>query len=341
MSDLVLPHRPILAPGVEIIQEHDGVLLNGSLRRCKLPGDLGDVFGRMRDWLNGDVSSEQVCNAFGEEYEPSDIAALLSQLYRDNFIREGSQEREGLSGIEFYTLLRDWITERALESVNKVSYTTDLINGRWTKRMFTGFALELYHFFTAVFDHSSTAVASARHPEIKRVWVQFLYEEHSHPKLMAACAEALGVPRSQVFLSRPLPTTQARISHLTNLARSEPLAYAAVVAYIESTAGDSRSNDDGTESDRFIKMLREQYDLPPLYIENVMKHRVENVVGDHSNVGLSVFKHVPFIDDATQKRIIASVEESMEVEEQYITGLHSYYTNEANPIPYGVGLPSR
>jgi hypothetical protein len=337
MDDFPLPHRPVLAPRMTFHDEPDGLLLDASLRRCKLPAALAEAFHRMQPLLDGRHTLGQVQDALADEYDGDDIAGLVRQLYRDNFLREGDESREALSGVEFYAQLRDWIVEVALVGIDATPYSKELQAGRWTRRLFSGFALELFHFFTNVFEHASAATSAATDPAIRRIFEQFLFEEHAHPKMMAACAESLGIPRAAVYGSRPLPSTQARMSHLTQLAQTNLLAYTAVVAFIESTGGNATAGQEhGTDRDPFIAMLRRNYELPEIYIDNLLKHRIENVTGNHSEVGAAVFQHVPLVDRATQRRVIADVARAMEVELQYSVGLYSYYSDEGNPIPYGL-----
>jgi pyrroloquinoline quinone (PQQ) biosynthesis protein C len=331
---LPTPVRPVLAARVSVEVSDAGVVLEGSLRRRRMTGPLGEAFLRMRPLLDGTHSVSSICEALSDEYEPDDITTLVAQLYGENFIREADEQRPGVSGLEFYAVLRDWIVEQALTNIDRSAYVTEMQAGRWTKTLFAGFALELYHFFKSVFDHAAVAIETAPNMRIKQTWVRFLHEEHAHPKMMAECAHAVGVPMELVLQSQPIPSTQARISHLINLARVEPLAYAAVVAFIESTGGNAAVPEHGKPSDPFIEHLRATYSLPETYLTNLLKHRTENVVGVHSELGAEVFSTISFIDKDAQRRIIRATARSMDVELQFMNGLFRYYSDPAAKVPF-------
>lgn len=111
-------------------------------------------------------------------------------------------------------------------------------SGGYSRRLATGYLVEMMHFVRGASSHISAAIAHARDEEVQYMLSEYLEEEYWHGDLMERAVLATGLSSDDLERAIPLPGTSAVINSLRHAAHTDLLLYGALLAITESGPGE-------------------------------------------------------------------------------------------------------
>src|SRR5215831_13433134 len=100
-----------------------------------------------------------------------------------------------------------------------------MTSGKGSRRLFSGWLIELYHYTRNANRHMPLSCAHAREKAIKMLRARHYAEEWNHYHYFMRSLKALGYTEAAVSDSVPLPMTLALSNFMRQAAREDVLAY--------------------------------------------------------------------------------------------------------------------
>lgn len=309
----------------EITPSTDG---NFNLRLSDRVVELGkkelDWFQSVAAWLPSvrgvaDLSQEL---AMDEAKVPKFIGALEKSglLYRLD------QLPATLSGLEFHTrfntVLASWLTEAFAHP-----FWQRMMDGKGSKRLFTGWLIELYHYTKNANRHMPLSCAHAHEKPIKQLRAKHYAEEWNHYHYFMKSLKALGFKDTQIADSVPLPMSLALSNFMRQAAREDILAYSICSAVLEGTTTDRRTYNP------YYEKAGELYGVPKEAIAPIYAHLDLDIQYQHSDLFLEILQHVPSMSAERAAKVLDYGHQLVEHIWMWTDNIEKYYQDESNPMP--------
>ena len=197
-----------------------------------------EAYAQIAEWLPTTRTIDELRTAVGmDEAKLTRFAARLAEaglLYRKADI-QGELSGEAFHK-KFSELLPSWLSEAFSHP-----FWEKMMSGRGSKRLYTGWLIELYHYTRNANRHMPLSCAHTREKAIKGLRAKHYAEEWNHFHYFTKSLSALGYPKAVIAESVPLPMTLALSNFMRQAAREDILAYSICSAVLEGTTTDRSS----------------------------------------------------------------------------------------------------
>jgi pyrroloquinoline quinone (PQQ) biosynthesis protein C len=283
-----------------------------------------DLYTRLAEWLPTQQSEEALAAQTG--LDAGKLEGLAAKLTVAGLLYKRSEIPATVTGLElhkaFNEVLPSWLAEAFSHP-----FWDRMTSGRGSKRLFTGWLIELYHYTKNANRHMPLSCAHTREKPLKLLRAKHYAEEWNHYHYFTKALKALGVPDSDVTTSVPLPMSLALSNFMRQAAREDILAYSICSAVLEGTTTDRQTYNP------YYEKCAEHYQLPREAIRPIYAHLDLDVQYQHSDLFHEICSKVDTIPAARAGRVLDYGHQLAEHIWLWTDDIEKYYGNDANPVP--------
>jgi pyrroloquinoline quinone (PQQ) biosynthesis protein C len=302
----------------------DGVALRLSDRVVELGRREHETFQKIAEWLPSNRSEEVICAELGIDRER--LGKLTEMLAGAGLLYKRGEMPGALTGEElhrhFQSVLPSWLDEAFSHP-----FWERMTSGGGSRRLFTGWMFELFHYTKNANRHMPLSCAHTREKALKVLRAKHYAEEWNHYHYFLKSLKKLGFSEPEISSSVPLPMTLALSNFMRQAAREDILAYSICSAVLEGT-----TTDRGTYNPYYEKCA-ELYGVPKEAIAPIYQHLDLDVQYQHSDLFLEILKNVPTLTAARAARVLEYGHQLVEHIWMWTHEIEKYYEDESNPVP--------
>jgi thiaminase len=302
----------------------DGVSVRLSDRQVQLGQREFDLFEKVAERVPGIKSEKDVAVELG--MDEARLGRLLKALEGAGLVYRLDAVPETLSGVELHTLFNK-ILPSWLDEAFSHPFWERMTSGNGSRRMYSGWLIELYHYTRNANRHMPLSCAHARDKAIKNMRAKHYAEEWNHYHYFLKALKALGFSDQAVVDSVPLPMSLALSNFMRQAAREDILAYSICSAVLEGTTVNRGAYNP------YYEKCAELYQLPPESIAPIYAHLDLDVQYQHSDLFLDILSTVKSIPAARAGRILEYGHQLIEHIWLWTDSIEKYYGVESNPMP--------
>jgi pyrroloquinoline quinone (PQQ) biosynthesis protein C len=308
----------------EITSEKDGRKLRLSDRIVELGDKEFDWYQKVAAWLPTVRTMSELSRDLG--MDEAKVPKFLAALEGSGLLYRVGDAPATMTGVEFHkrfsTVLASWLTEAFAHP-----FWERMMSGKGSKRLFTGWLVELYHYTKNANRHMPLSCAMAHEKPIKQLRAKHYAEEWNHYHYFMKSLKALGFTEPQIADSVPLPMTLALSNFMRQAARQDILAYSICSAVLEGT-----TTERGTYSPYYNKSA-ELYGIPKEAITPIFAHLDLDVQYQHSDLFKDILEHVPTMSAERASIVLDYGHQLVEHIWLWTDNIEKYYEVESNPVP--------
>jgi pyrroloquinoline quinone (PQQ) biosynthesis protein C len=282
-----------------------------------------DLYSRLITWLPTQEPEEAFCAQTG--LDAAKLSALARKLNDAGLLYERRRIPESITGLElhhtFNRVLPSWLAEAFSHP-----FWERMTSGNGSRRLFTGWLIELYHYTKNANRHMPLSCAHTREKALKLLRAKHYAEEWNHYHYFTKALKALGLGNEAVATSVPLPMTLALSNFMRQAAREDVLAYSICSAVLEGTTTDRQ------QYNPYYEKCAEHYGLPREAIQPIYAHLDLDVQYQHSDLFRDILEKVDSIPAARAARILDYGHQLAEHIWMWTDDIEKYYGNELNPV---------
>jgi pyrroloquinoline quinone (PQQ) biosynthesis protein C len=283
-----------------------------------------DLYARLAAWLPTQETEEAFCAQAG--LDGAKLGALAEKLAQAGVLYRRSEIPETVTGLElhaeFNRVLPTWLAEAFSHP-----FWETMTSGKGSKRLFTGWLIELYHYTKNANRHMPLSCAHTREKPLKLLRAKHYAEEWNHYHYFTKALKALGFTDDTVANSVPLPMTLALSNFMRQAAREDILAYSICSAVLEGTTTDRQTYNP------YYEKCAEHYGLPREAIRPIYAHLDLDVQYQHSDLFREILEKVDVIPAARAGRVLEYGHQLAEHIWLWTDDIEKYYANQSNPVP--------
>src|SRR5450432_3739732 len=301
-----------------------GVSLRLSDREVELGPREFDPYEKVAERVPGIRSQKEVAAELG--MDEARLGRLLAALQSAGLVYRADAVPATLTGVELHTLFNK-VLPSWLDEAFSHPFWEQMTSGNGSRRMYSGWLIELYHYTRNANRHMPLSCAHARDKAIKNMRAKHYAEEWNHYHYFLKALKALGFSDQAVVDSVPLPMSLALSNFMRQAAREDILAYSICSAVLEGTAvkrGDYNP---------YYEKCAELYKLPQESIAPIFAHLDLDVQYQHSDLFLDILSKVESIPAERASRILDYGHQLIEHIWLWTDSIEKYYDAESNPMP--------
>jgi pyrroloquinoline quinone (PQQ) biosynthesis protein C len=283
-----------------------------------------DLYSQVAAWLPTQEPEEAFCQRVGIPHNR--LEAVVEKLADGGLFYRRSEIPATITGPElhqhFQKILPSWLAEAFSHP-----FWDRMTEGRGSKRLFTGWLIELYHYTKNANRHMPLSCAHTREKPVKLLRAKHYAEEWNHYHYFTKALKALGISDKAVATSVPLPMTLALSNFMRQAAREDILAYSICSAVLEGTTTDRKTYNP------YYDACARQYGLPAEAIRPIYAHLDLDVQYQHSDLFHEILETVTRIPAARAARIFDYGHQLAEHIWLWTDDIEKYYQVESNPLP--------
>ena len=283
-----------------------------------------DLYSRLAAWLPTQEPEEALCAQTG--LDGARLATLATKLTEAGLLYRQADIPEAVTGLElhqtFSQVLPTWLAEAFSHP-----FWERMTSGRGSKRLFTGWLIELYHYTKNANRHMPLSCAHTREKPLKLLRAKHYAEEWNHYHYFTKALKALDFTDDAVATSVPLPMTLALSNFMRQAAREDILAYSICSAVLEGTTTDRKT------FNPYYEQCALHYGLPREAIRPIYAHLDLDVQYQHSDLFHEILSKVDTMTAARAGRVLEYGHQLVEHIWLWTDDIESYYSDEANPVP--------
>jgi pyrroloquinoline quinone (PQQ) biosynthesis protein C len=280
---------------------------------------------------------EQIAERIPTVKAPKEVAAelgmdegrlkrLLSALEGAGLVYRAETIPATLSGVELHTLFNK-ILPSWLDEAFSHPFWDRMTSGKGSRRMYSGWLIELYHYTRNANRHMPLSCAFNREKAIKNMRAKHYAEEWNHYHYFLKALKALGFSEKSVVDSVPLPMTLALSNFMRQAAREDILAYSICSAVLEGTTVNRGAYNP------YYEKCAELYGLPKESIAPIYAHLDLDVQYQHSDLFLDILSTVKALPAERAGRVLEYGHQLVEHIWMWTDSIEKYYGVESNPMP--------
>jgi thiaminase len=302
----------------------DGVSVRLSDREVQLGEREFDLFEKVAERVPGVKSERDVAVELG--MDEARLGRLLKALEGAGLVYRLDSVPETLTGVELHTLFNK-VLPSWLDEAFSHPFWERMTSGNGSRRMYSGWLIELYHYTRNANRHMPLSCAHARDKAIKNMRAKHYAEEWNHYHYFLKALKALGFSDQAVVDSVPLPMSLALSNFMRQAAREDILAYSICSAVLEGTTVNRGAYNP------YYEKCAELYQLPPESIAPIYAHLDLDVQYQHSDLFLDILSTVKSIPAARAGRILEYGHQLVEHIWLWTDSIEKYYGVESNLMP--------
>ncbi len=242
-------------------------------------GRLVDVPSGAR-LCDGRRTLEQVARDAG--VEPTLAVELLSRLYAEGLLCDvGPRPVPPLLFLEHARSL--CLRFRRERLAPRAGLEAAFASGAYSKRLATGYMLEVTHVVRGAAGHIAAAIAHACDERLQLGLSEYLEDEYWHGELMERALRAAGLSEDELARALPLPETLAVLNSWRQAAHTDLLLYGGLIAITESGA------DETAQVEALFRKTLAQGVLPEAAWRPYFEHAFGDGAADHISHGRAIF----------------------------------------------------
>jgi pyrroloquinoline quinone (PQQ) biosynthesis protein C len=296
------------------------------LRECEI--ELGTAeaaaYAQFAEWLPTMRSVDELRTVVG--MDEAKLTRFATHLAAAGLLYKKADLPAELSGEAFHKafseILPSWLSEAFSHP-----FWEKMMCGRGSKRLYTGWLIELYHYTRNANRHMPLACAHTREKAIKRLHAKHYAEEWDHYHFFTKSLKALGYPRAAIAESVPLPMTMALSNFMRQAAREDILAYSICSAVLEGTTTDRSS------FNPYYETCAKLYDVPHEAIQPIYAHLDLDLQYEHSDLFHEILCTVPSISAERASRVLDYGHQLVEHIWLWTENIDNYYSNPKSALP--------
>lgn len=194
-----------------------------------------------------------------------------------------------------------------------------------------GWVAENFHYIDSASRHVAAAIAACTDPKIRAELLIHLAEEIDHARLLRKPLDEYN-PRIEIEACRPLPTTQAFIGYLTDLASTDWHAYILAIAFLQLTL-----TQNSKRHTTFYRLAGRHTGQAALHLLAAMR-RHDRIDGELDH-GASIVRILRLLH-ARHKVVHASIERAALVAQlawSFLDGIRAQYRNGPATVAQRIG----
>jgi len=254
------------------------------------------------------------------------LKRLLSALEGAGLVYRAETIPATLSGVELHTLFNK-ILPSWLDEAFSHPFWDRMTSGKGSRRMYSGWLIELYHYTRNANRHMPLSCAFNREKAIKNMRAKHYAEEWNHYHYFLKALKALGFSEKSVVDSVPLPMTLALSNFMRQAAREDILAYSICSAVLEGTTVNRGAYNP------YYEKCAELYGLPKESIAPIYAHLDLDVQYQHSDLFLDILSTVKALPAERAGRVLEYGHQLVEHIWMWTDSIEKYYGVESNPMP--------
>jgi pyrroloquinoline quinone (PQQ) biosynthesis protein C len=254
------------------------------------------------------------------------LRRLLKALEGAGLIYRMDAVPSTLSGVELHTMFNK-VLPSWLDQAFSHPFWERMTSGRGSRRMYSGWLIELYHYTRNANRHMPLSCAHAREKAIKNMRAKHYAEEWNHYHYFLKALKALGFSEDSVTKSVPLPMSLALSNFMRQAAREDILAYSICSAVLEGTTVDRGAYNP------YYEKCAQLYDLPQESIAPIYAHLDLDVQYQHSDLFLDILSVVKTLPAERAGRVLDYGHQLVEHIWLWTDSIEKYYGVESNPMP--------
>jgi thiaminase len=282
------------------------------------------LYEKMAERVPGIQPAKDVAAELG--MDEARLGRLAAALEGAGLLYRQSAVPETLTGVELHTLfnklLPSWLDEAFSHP-----FWDRMTSGRGSKRMYSGWLIELYHYTRNANRHMPLSCAHAREKAIKNMRAKHYAEEWNHYHYFLKALKALGFSEDSIVKSVPLPMSLALSNFMRQAAREDILCYSICSAVLEGTTVNRGAYNP------YYEKCAELYGLPKESIAPIYAHLDLDVQYQHSDLFLDILSTVEKIPAARAGRVLEYGHQLVEHIWLWTDTIEKYYGVESNPMP--------
>lgn len=283
-----------------------------------------EIYTNLLNSIDGKTSIESLYKKF-DISNKNNIQKFINQLYQSNVIDDVSFP-EGRSGLDVLLELEDLTNELLYKKLYKNIFWQKCQNATAKDdipiNVMYGQVIENYHFLFRESYFDAPVLSYVGNLKIRLAMNAFFAEEYGHDELIIKSLFNIGITRSQLNMTMPLPETMALCNSLAYWSHNDPLFFFTTLGVLEGK---------DIKQDSFIDAAL-RMGLDNQFISPVQSHSNINLSGEHGNLTREIFSAIPIIDLETIKRLRAQTYLFIDLYDALYTAVWDYYSNINNPL---------
>jgi pyrroloquinoline quinone (PQQ) biosynthesis protein C len=202
-----------------------------------------------------------------------------------------------------------------------------LARGEARVEVLQGLFIETYHVVNMAAKHISVAISHADNDFFRGLLSRYLAEEYNHSELILSTCDSLGVSKIFIRESQPTIGTLSLVNMLSELGRSDTIAYLAATSLFEAVPADAH------EGRASIAAICEAYGLEEKVFSGAMAHLSSDVDANHSSLLAEALRETVHVPVDRVHHIINLLHDLKHAFDQHHDGIIQYYSDISNYIP--------
>ena len=283
-----------------------------------------EAYAQIAEWLPTTRTIDELRTAVG--MDEAKLTRFAARLAEAGLLYKKADVLTELSGEAFHKafskLLPSWLSEAFSHP-----FWDKMMSGRGSKRLYTGWLIELYHYTRNANRHMPLSCAHTREKAIKGLRAKHYAEEWNHFHYFTKSLNALGYSKETIAESVPLPMTLALSNFMRQAAREDILAYSICSAVLEGTTTDRSS------FNPYYETCAKLYDVPREAIEPIYAHLDLDVQYQHSDLFHEILSKVPSIPAERASRVLDYGHQLVEHIWLWTENIDTFYSNPNSALP--------
>ena len=301
-----------------------GVALRLSDREVDLGSKEFALYQKMAEEVPGIRPEKDIAADLGMT-EPQ-LRRLLTALESAGLFYRADTIPATIPGVELHKLfnkvLPSWLNEAFSHP-----FWDRMTSGKGSKRMYSGWLIELYHYTRNANRHMPLSCAYTAAKAIKGMRAKHYAEEWNHYHYFLKALKALGFTDEGITKSVPLPMTLALSNFMRQAAREDIVAYSICSAVLEGTTVDRGAYNP------YYETCAKLYGIPQESIAPIYAHLDLDVQYQHSDLFLDILSTIPTMTAARAGRALEYGHQLVEHIWLWTDSIEKYYGNDATPMP--------
>jgi hypothetical protein len=250
----------------------------------------------------------------------SDGARQLFDALKGNGLLRVRTPAMGKSGLEVLLELEDLS--------NQLLYSTLYKNVFWKKcteaknggdipqNVIYGMIIENYHFLFRESYFDAPVLSYVPNNGVRLAMNEFYAEEYGHDELLLKSLNQIGISRSDLAHTAPLPETMALCNGLAYWAHNDPLFFFTTLGILEGK---------DIRQDSFLDAAY-RIGVDPELLKPVKAHSDINLKGEHGSLTRKIFTTIPIVCEQDIRRMKAQTYLFVELYDQFYTAIWNHYS---------------